>query len=93
LPRTKKVGPAGRYGPRYGTKVRKLIVEVERKLRQDYKCPSCGALKVHRVGSSIWQCRRCGVKFAGAAYTPATISIGEGKTPTAEERGSVGEKA
>ncbi|MEM4201797.1 MAG: 50S ribosomal protein L37ae, partial [Candidatus Hadarchaeum sp.] len=73
MPRTKKIGSAGRFGPRYGTKVRKLVVEVEKKLKQEYKCPSCGALKVRREGSSIWQCRRCGAKFAGGAYTPTVM--------------------
>lgn len=72
--RTKKVGLAGRFGPRYGTKARKLIVEIERKQRQPQKCPSCGAPKVKRLGTAIWQCRRCGVKFAGAAYVPSTLA-------------------
>lgn len=72
--RTKKVGPAGRFGPRYGTKIRRLVAEVERKQKQEYKCPSCGAVKVSRVGTAIWQCRRCGVKFAGATYLPSSVS-------------------
>ncbi len=74
MPRTKKVGLTGRFGPRYGTKVRKLVLEVERKLRQRYRCPSCGAVKVKRVSTSIWQCRRCGAKFAGAAYSPSALA-------------------
>ena len=70
--RTKKIGAAGRFGPRYGTKSRKLVAEIERKLGQRYKCPSCGAIKVGRISTAIWQCARCGAKFAGAAYTPTT---------------------
>ncbi|MEM4187701.1 MAG: 50S ribosomal protein L37ae [Candidatus Hadarchaeum sp.] len=85
MPRTKKIGSAGRFGPRYGTKVRKLVVEVEKKLKQEYKCPSCGALKVRREGSSIWQCRRCGAKFAGGAYTPTVMATTVEKTPSKEE--------
>lgn len=84
MPRTKKIGSAGRFGPRYGTKVRKLVVEVEKKLKQEYKCPSCGAMKVRRVGSSIWQCRRCGVKFAGGAYTPTAVAMSVEKAPSKE---------
>jgi large subunit ribosomal protein L37Ae len=84
LPRTRKVGSAGRFGPRYGTKIRKLVVEVERKLKQDYKCPSCGAMKLRRAGSSIWQCRRCGAKFAGAAYTPTAGATTVEKTASKE---------
>jgi len=69
--RTKKAGAAGKFGPRYGTKSRKLVSDIERKLRQHYKCPSCGAMKVQRVNTAIWQCGRCGVKIAGAAYLPS----------------------
>lgn len=72
--RTKKVGPAGRFGPRYGTKIRKLMAEIERKQKQAYKCPSCGAVKVKRLGMAIWQCRRCGTKFASGAYTPSMLA-------------------
>jgi len=69
--RTKKIGAAGKFGPRYGTKSRKLVADIERKLRQQYKCPSCGAMKAQRVSTAIWQCGRCGVKIAGAAYVPS----------------------
>ncbi|MDI6883838.1 MAG: 50S ribosomal protein L37ae [Hadesarchaea archaeon] len=85
MPRTKKVGSTGRLGPRYGTKVRKQVLEVERKLRRSYTCPSCRADKVRRVGGSIWQCRRCGVKFAGAAYSPSVLAAPAG-APTKGER-------
>jgi len=69
--RTKKTGAAGKFGPRYGMKSRKLVADIERKLRQQYKCPSCGAMRVQRVSTAIWQCGRCGVKIAGAAYVPS----------------------
>jgi len=84
MPRTKKIGSAGKLGPRYGTKIRKLVVEVERKLKQSHKCPSCGAVKVKRIGASIWQCRRCGVKFAGGAYTPSALVAPAEKTQVEE---------
>jgi large subunit ribosomal protein L37Ae len=74
MPRTRKVGATGRFGPRYGTKIRKLVLEVEHRLRRDYKCPSCGAVKVRRIGTSLWRCSRCGVKFAGAAYSPSVLT-------------------
>jgi len=93
VPRTKKVGSAGRLGPRYGTKIRKLVVEVEKKLKESYNCPSCGAPKVKRVGSSIWQCRRCGTKFAGAAYTPSVLEPTSGRAPVGRERGAAEEGA
>jgi large subunit ribosomal protein L37Ae len=61
------------------------VLEVERKLGQKYKCPSCGALKVKRVGTSLWQCGRCGVKFAGAAYSPSVLAA-PAEAPVKEEK-------
>jgi len=88
VPRAKKVGSTGGLGPRYGTKIRKLVLEVERKLRQRYRCPNCGAVKVKRVGTSIWQCGRCGAKFAGAAYSPSALAaVSKGATPVEAEEG------
>jgi large subunit ribosomal protein L37Ae len=70
--RTKKVSVAGKFGPRYGFTLRRRLAEVESRVRRRYECPSCGAIKLRRVNTSIWQCRRCGVKFAGKAYGPGT---------------------
>jgi ribosomal protein L37AE/L43A len=28
-------------------------------------------MRVQRVSTAIWQCGRCGVKIAGAAYVPS----------------------
>ena len=70
MARTEKVGPAGRLGPRYGMKIRRLVAEVERKLRGPKVCPNCGAPKLKRVSTSIWRCRRCDARFAGGAYSP-----------------------
>jgi len=71
----KKAGRAARFGPRYGAKVRKLVLELEERARGPHKCPSCGALKVKRVSSSIWRCGRCGAKFASGAYVPAPAAV------------------
>jgi len=70
--RTKKVGPAGRYQARYGVKSRTIIRNVEYLQRAKHICPSCGHKKVKRLSTSIWQCKKCGAKFAGGAYTPKT---------------------
>lgn len=83
--RAEKTGSSGRLGPRYGTKVRKIALEVERKLKKRYKCPRCGAIKVKRVSTSIWQCQRCGAKFAGAAYSPSTVVEAPAEAKPAEE--------
>ena len=72
--RTKKVGPAGRLGSRYGVRARTKLRNVEIIQKAKHNCPSCGHLKVKRISTSIWQCRKCGTKFAGGAYLPRTES-------------------
>jgi large subunit ribosomal protein L37Ae len=68
--RTKKVDVAGRYGPRYGVRIRKQITAVTKAKNQSYECPRCRHPAVKRVSTGIWRCRRCELKFAGGAYTP-----------------------
>ncbi|MEA2055372.1 MAG: 50S ribosomal protein L37Ae [Candidatus Thermoplasmatota archaeon] len=70
--RTKKVGPVGRFGARYGVRAKSRVknIEIHQKLKR--VCPSCGHKKVKRLSTGIWQCGKCGVKFAGGAYLPKT---------------------
>jgi len=72
--RTKKVGPAGRFQARYGVRARTRVKNVELVQKAKHVCPSCGHKKVKRSGTSIWECRKCGSKFAGGAYHPTTES-------------------
>lgn len=72
--RTKKVGPAGRFQARYGVRARTRLRNVELVQKAKHNCPSCGHQKVKRISTSIWQCGKCGIKFAGGAYTPRTES-------------------
>lgn len=74
--RTKKIGVAGRYGPRYGVRTRKQIATVLRSKSKSYECPSCKHTAVRRVASGIWKCRKCNLKFAGGAYSPKTSAAG-----------------
>ena len=67
--RTKKVGTAGRFGARYGKKSRQGMAEIEKLQKQRHICPRCNMLYVKRVAKGIWECRKCGNKFAGPAYT------------------------
>jgi len=69
---TKKVGSAGRFGARYGVKIRKLISRLEAKTRSPHKCPRCSTPKVKRIGLGIWQCKKCNYKFAGGCWLPQT---------------------
>lgn len=70
--RTKKVGPSGRFGPRYGVRDRVRFRDVEERRRRPHTCPSCGHPTVRRVSTALWQCRKCQAKFAGGAYVPQT---------------------
>ena len=90
--RTKKVGPAGRFQARYGVRARTQVRNVEVIQKAKHICPNCGHQKVKRLNTSIWECKKCGVKFAGGAYNPKTESgqnfekmlRGEAESPTKE---------
>jgi large subunit ribosomal protein L37Ae len=72
----RKTRSAGRFGARYGRKVRKLVADIEEQMKKKHLCPKCGRLSVVRKGTGIWQCRKCEVTFAGGTYLPYT-SIGK----------------
>jgi large subunit ribosomal protein L37Ae len=74
--KVKKVGPAGSFGPRYGTAPRRRYAEVVAGMRVPHECPRCHVRAVKRLTVGVWNCRKCGVKFAGGAYLPAT-KLGE----------------
>jgi len=68
---TKKIGSAGRFGARYGRKLKKKLVDVEKVQHVKHTCPFCKKVGgVKRVASGIWTCKKCEAKFAGKAYTP-----------------------
>lgn len=68
----RKSRSAGRFGPRYGRKSRKLVGDVEEKTRALYDCPQCGRTKIFRESTAIWRCRKCGYTFAGGSFAPET---------------------
>ncbi|RLI85911.1 MAG: 50S ribosomal protein L37ae [Archaeoglobales archaeon] len=72
MAKTKKVRMAGRFGPRYGLRVRRTLIKIEELQRRKYVCKRCGKKAVKRVGTGIWECRSCGYKFAGGTYIPVT---------------------
>jgi large subunit ribosomal protein L37Ae len=73
--RTKKVKVAGRFGVRYGLRVRRAINKIEEAQRRKYICKKCGKKAVKRAGTGIWVCRSCGYKFAGGTYIPETPAM------------------
>lgn len=68
--RTKKIGSAGRFGVRYGRKIRKMVADIEKVQKKRHECPNCNKFAVKRLSAAIWTCRACGIKFSGGAYTP-----------------------
>ena len=70
--KTKKIGIAGKYGPRYGRKTRKNVKKIESETKSRHKCPRCGKLSLKRTSTGVWECSKCGAKFAGGAYVPQT---------------------
>jgi len=68
--RKKKVGSAGRFGPRYGRTIRMTVTKIEKEEKKKHLCPKCNMPYVKRLASGIWQCKKCGTKFAGSAYYP-----------------------
>ncbi len=69
--RTKKVGPAGRLGARYGVRIRKRIADVEVVSKGRHECPKCKSVALQREANGIWHCRHCGAKMASGSYAPA----------------------
>ncbi len=71
--RTKKVGNTGWMGPRYGIRIRRRVLEIDRARLADAPCPKCATVTVARVASGVFECHRCGTRFASGAYlyTPA----------------------
>lgn len=85
MARKKVVGIAGRFGPRYGSSLRKRWKEVMGKRYSEYECPRCRKKSVlRRIAVGIWQCPKCGYTWAGGAYTPTTEV---GKTAVVEKAG------
>jgi large subunit ribosomal protein L37Ae len=73
MTRTKKVGSTGRLGARYGAKLRRRVLDIEKKRNEPHRCPSCATKgSLQRAAAGLWRCRKCNLLFAGGAYVPAT---------------------
>jgi large subunit ribosomal protein L37Ae len=66
--RTRKVGSTGWMGPRYGIRIRRRVVEIDRIKAARSPCPRCATVTLKRVASGIYECSRCGTRFASNAY-------------------------
>lgn len=70
--RTKKVKSTGRFGTRYGARLRKRIREIDETVKTRHRCPRCRLIKIEQKSVGIWECRKCNYKFAGGAWVPTT---------------------
>jgi len=72
MARTKKVGSTGRYGSRYGAKLRRRTLDIEDRRKEPTRCPSCATKALKRKAAGLWECSKCNLLFAGGAYVPFT---------------------
>ncbi len=91
MTKTKKVGSTGRFKARYGRKIKNAVRDIEAVSKQRSICPKCGSKSAVRIANGIWECQKCGAKFAGAAYLPlpkvavSTLHISEVKHSEEQE--------
>ena len=78
--RTAKVGITGKYGTRYGAKLRKQVKAFEILQRTKYVCPFCGKTSVRRHSVGIWNCSACRRSVAGGAWEYSTSAAQTAKT-------------
>jgi large subunit ribosomal protein L37Ae len=78
--RTAKVGITGKYGTRYGAKLRKQVKAIEILQRTKYICTFCGKNSIRRSAVGIWKCKACRRAIAGGAWEFATITATTAKT-------------
>jgi len=78
--RTAKVGITGKYGTRYGAKLRKQVKAFEILQRTKYVCPFCGKTSVRRHSVGIWNCSACRRSVAGGAWEFSTSAAQTAKS-------------
>jgi large subunit ribosomal protein L37Ae len=66
-----KLTSVKRFGTRYGRTLKLKFGQIEVEQRKKHKCPYCSNAAVKRQAVGIWECKKCGVKFTGKAYTIA----------------------
>jgi len=64
----KKTKSAGRFGAKHGKRPRARLIKVEDKQRKKQNCPFCNKLGAKRLSKGIWNCSKCGKKFASGVY-------------------------
>jgi len=54
--RLRKLASAGRFGARYGRRIKERLLNSEISQRAKHKCPYCLKVNVKRVSTGIWEC-------------------------------------
>ena len=71
--KTKKVGMAGKFGCRYGSKTKEKWLRLKLQQKGEQKCPKCESKSKNMRGTiGVWNCPRCGCTFSGGAWAPKT---------------------
>ena len=66
--KTKVVGSTGRFGARYGLRIRARVAKVEKEQNAPQECPYCLRKVTKRLSAGVWLCSKCKSKFTGGAY-------------------------
>jgi len=72
-----KLGSAGRWGARYGTRTKKMVAVIEHEQNKPQACIRCERPTAKRVAAGVWNCSKCGLKWAGGAYFPRSVVAAE----------------
>ncbi len=67
-----KLGSTSRFGARYSSPLKQVVMEIEKVQKSRQICPQCRRKSLKRRGYSLWICGKCGAKIAGGAYEPQT---------------------
>ncbi|MFH1420707.1 MAG: 50S ribosomal protein L37ae [Candidatus Aenigmatarchaeota archaeon] len=59
---------SGRFGSRYGKRIRDGMKKAIGEKKAKYACPSCSRKSVVRESAGVWVCVKCKVKYASGAY-------------------------
>ena len=69
------MGFAGKYRTRVGRRLRDYMTKINT-ARKDSKCPNCGK-GVKRKSKGIWNCKKCGLEFAGGTHSVKEVKVRE----------------
>jgi large subunit ribosomal protein L37Ae len=69
MAKEKGLGPAKRFGARYGATTKHRFASIEKEQKKAQVCPYCSKPKAKRIAYGIFECSKCDSKFTGRAYT------------------------